>query len=188
MNNETKYVHLTFVHRRTGLIVSLNVNNTAGVFNSQLISHFNQTDKRFHKLSIFLLRWHKAFLIQESYTANSGKPMHLISVYALQLMLLTWMQEHQQMAKFDFSHIEHDSDIQNFTRDGQLLMEAMAMHTELQNEFRPETDGCWREAKLFHEFVNFLANKKCDTFFNMPQGRIMTMTDVQLKELVNLGD
>jgi len=38
---ETKYIRISFVHAQTGLKVSLNVNNIAGIFNSKLIGHFN---------------------------------------------------------------------------------------------------------------------------------------------------
>jgi hypothetical protein len=80
---------------QTGLKVALNANNITGVFNSQLISHFNQVDSRFHKLSIFFIRWHKAFLhfsFPKMSFPGYGQPQHLINVYALQLMLATWMQ------------------------------------------------------------------------------------------------
>lgn len=181
MNNDTKYVHLSFKHLRTGLNISLNVNNTAGVLGSLLISHFNQTDRRFHKLSIFLLRWHKEALSQDFNHASSGKPMHLVSVYALQLMLLTWMQVNRQMATFDCQHIQHDSQLQHFGRDCKQLVAAIKNHEELQNTFSPSKDGAWNEAKIFFEFINFLANKRCGTFFNVPKGTIDQLPQ-------NLGD
>ena len=56
---ETKYIKISFTHRETDLHVSLNVNNIAGVFNSMLIAYYNSIDVRFHKISVFMLRWHR---------------------------------------------------------------------------------------------------------------------------------
>lgn len=57
--SETRYLFLSFVHNPTQMVVSLNVNNIAGIFNCLLISHFNSVDLRVHRLSIFMLRWHQ---------------------------------------------------------------------------------------------------------------------------------
>ena len=92
---ETKYSRISFVHAQTDLKVSLNVNNITGIFNSKLIGYFNLVDIRFHKLSILLIRWHKDFLHfkeQQFVFPSYVKTQHIINVYALQLMLATWMQ------------------------------------------------------------------------------------------------
>lgn len=103
--SDSRYLYLSFTHRPSQMLVSLNVNNIAGVFNSQLISHFNSLDHRVHRLSIFLLKWHRHFLISKDHTGTQGKPMQLLSVYAVQLMLLTWLQQNGQIAKLDLSDL-----------------------------------------------------------------------------------
>ena len=111
---ETKYIRISFVHAQTDLKVSLNVNNIAGIFNSKLIGHFNSVDVRFHKISILLIRWHKDFLHfkeQQFVFPSRVKPRQIINVYALQLMLATWMQHIGEMCKFELVNIRSDASI-----------------------------------------------------------------------------
>lgn len=130
---ETKYMKVSFTHKQTELQVSLNVNNIAGVFNSLLIAHFNQIDERFHKLSVFLLRWHRSFLQFRETQYQHTKPLHIMSVYALQMMLVTWMQHVNQMARFDSVFISQDASISTFGLDGEKLSHAMKKHSAMQN-------------------------------------------------------
>ena len=91
--------------------MSINANNVSGFFNSQLIGYFNQADQRFHKLSIFMIRWHKEYMQHTDHYLNDlrlSKTMHVVSIYVLQLMLVTWMQHIEQMSRFDCVFIRKD--------------------------------------------------------------------------------
>lgn len=147
---ETKYMKISFSHRETDLQVSLNVNNIAGVFNSMLIAHFNSIDVRFHRISVFMLRWHRQFLqFREPSDSQHAKPLHILSVYSLQMMLATWMQHTGQMARINSTAINRDTTIHTFPQDAEKLRKAMENHTALQEELRISKEAYFSEAALF---------------------------------------
>lgn len=121
--------------------MSINANNVSGFFNSQLIGYFNQADQRFHKLSIFMIRWHKEYMQHTDHYLNDlrltgiknyikcrntlSKTMHVVSIYVLQLMLVTWMQHIEQMSRFDCVFIRKDPTVQSLIKDAGKLDRAI---------------------------------------------------------------
>jgi hypothetical protein len=64
-----------------GVEIVLKLNRTSEIVSNNLIARYNQADRRFHMLSCFL---------------RKEKPAEL-TFYALQLMLLTFMQQNYKM-------------------------------------------------------------------------------------------
>ena len=107
-------MHLSLYLRGVKAKIRLTLNSIIDLCTTRLISSYNEIDQRFHKLSIFMQAWRTSYLRQEAEGQISGKEPansemsayrseidlressfsseHLVSLYALQLMLITFMQ------------------------------------------------------------------------------------------------
>jgi len=54
-------------------------------------------------------------MLNKEVNSCMGRPMQLVSMYALQQMLITWMQHIGQMAKIDLTSLQTETTIASFS-------------------------------------------------------------------------